>query len=56
MNKRAVLKILIAEDDMDFLALYDKSFPDGVLEFFKRIGPGMGQNNLKIRLITSIPS
>lgn len=35
MNKRAKLKILIAEDDKDLMALYDKAFPD--LVFDKRL-------------------
>lgn len=32
MNKRAKLKILIAEDDKDLMALYDKAFPDIVFD------------------------
>ncbi|MEK7850990.1 MAG: response regulator [Deltaproteobacteria bacterium] len=35
MNKKAKLKILIAEDDKDLLALYDKALPD--LVFDKRL-------------------
>lgn len=32
MNKKAKLKILIAEDDKDLMALYDKAFPDLVFD------------------------
>lgn len=35
MTKKAKLKILIAEDDKDLMALYDKAFPD--LVFDKRL-------------------